>query len=663
MSILPMQKIRLTVSRDSAARVLGGIQHLGIVEFHEHDLEAFYAEEQTSFDHSYHASRLDFAVSFLSPFERQGMISKILEGSAVHASEQDILDTAATFDASPIIEEAQQLEERLNATEARLNDIREEELVLTSWTGLTIDLSQNLVTKTTTTALLTILEDAIHPFERALAEADLDIHLEPAGEDAYRLTYLNDDAEAVEEILSHLSIETVTLPRYTGTPQEALAQIADERASLEQEQHECRERARELTEHLPNIRKLADYYHWRDKQVETLHTMGKASLSVYVFEGWCPKREIDTLYHAIDTQTHPFDLETIPPSDTETPPVLIENNRRVRPYEQVTRLYGVPTHRDLDPTLYFSGFFFISFGLCLTDVGYGIFLAVLTGLIMLLFRVQSGLKQLLTLLFYGGIASTIVGLFFGGYFGIDMAFMPQALQNLQYFDPIGSPLPFFYLTLAIGFVQIYLGLILDIVRAAKQGEFRDGFLNTGPWLLLLGGIALYLGGMFGALPASALYLWLIIAGAVALVLTQGRKESNIFAKAFKGVLSLYGAIDYFSNVLSYSRLLALGLATSALAFSVNLIAGMVNDMVPILGPLLMVIVLIVGHSFNLIINVLGAYIHTARLQFVEFFGKFIQGTGREFRPFARDERHTVLEGVEKATAASTSPQASPPVGG
>ncbi|MEX1026950.1 MAG: V-type ATPase 116kDa subunit family protein [Candidatus Paceibacterota bacterium] len=637
-----MQKIRLIISRDDAPQVLEDIQRLSSVEFRDHELDAFSFEEQTSFEYSYNASRLDFVVSFLARYENQGIMSKILEGSTVHTNEDEIFETARTFTADPIIKEAQQLEERLNTIEIKRKELHDEELLLSGWTDLTVDLDQQLQTEMTTTTLLRVPAGTIHDFELALAQADLDIHLEQAGEDAYRLTYLNEDAETVQEIFTTLSIETVSLPRRSGTPRDALRAINDERQELAREHSASTQRARELTEHLPQLRKLADYMHWKDEQVSLVHRHGKASPYVYVFEGWCPVRDLDQLYYTIDRSTHAFVLEHLETKEGEEPPVAIENPKSFRPFESVTRLYGVPGYRDLDPTLFLSGFFFIFFGLCLTDVGYGIFLSTVTGLIMLLYRVPDALKQLLKLLFLGGIASILVGLFFGGYFGVDIAHMPSVLRSFAYFDPINEPLPFFYLTLVVGFIQVAVGLILNIVRARKNKELKEGLLDNGPWLALFLGVALVIGGMVAVLPASPLYVWLIWAAVAALILTQGRHQKSLIGKGLKGLLSLYDSVGYFSDVLSYSRLLALGLATSALAFSINMIGALVNDIVPVLGPLLMVIVLIVGHTFNLVVNVLGAYIHTARLQFVEFFGKFITGSGQEFRPFQREQQHVTL---------------------
>jgi V/A-type H+-transporting ATPase subunit I len=155
---------------------------------------------------------------------------------------------------------------------------------------------------------------------------------------------------------------------------------------------------------------------------------------------------------------------------------------------------------------------------------------------------------------------------------------------------------------------------------------------------------LYLGTVTGyvnlLLPAQLVNLMYV--GVVIIILASGRKGDTILEKGQNAALSLYNSIGYFSDILSYSRLLALGLATTALAFAVNLIAEIVSDSVPYLGPVLAIVVLVIGHLFTLAVNTLGAFIHSARLQFVEFFGKFIAGTGKEFKPLKRTEQYITV---------------------
>ena len=156
------------------------------------------------------------------------------------------------------------------------------------------------------------------------------------------------------------------------------------------------------------------------------------------------------------------------------------------------------------------------------------------------------------------------------------------------------------------------------------------------------------------LPASTaqIFLYIILVATVGLVLTQGRDNKNPLLKIAMGILSLYGLVGYFSDVLSYSRLLALGLSTAIIASVVNLVAFLFMDMIPWapLGWVVAIVIMVGGHIFNMAINVLGAYIHSGRLQFVEFFPKFMEGGGRRFRPFARESKYVQ---VVKETAEET----------
>jgi V/A-type H+-transporting ATPase subunit I len=247
------------------------------------------------------------------------------------------------------------------------------------------------------------------------------------------------------------------------------------------------------------------------------------------------------------------------------------------------------------------------------------------------------------LLLFMGLGSALVGLLFGGYLGIAPEALPSWLRAIQVFDPIGNPLPVFYLALGLGVFQVMVGMFLKIYSDAKNGELMNGILDQGPWLFVFFVAIAYLGVTTGyanfATPDQLINL--IYVGLVLVVLASGRKGKTILEKVQSAALSLYNSIGYFSDILSYSRLLALGLATTALAFAVNLIAEIVSG-TPVVGPVLAIVVLVIGHLFTLAVNTLGAFIHSARLQFVEFFGKFIAGTGREFKPLKRTAEHITI---------------------
>jgi V/A-type H+-transporting ATPase subunit I len=541
-----------------------------------------------------------------------------------------------------VITEVQQIESEMNGIESERSQIQEDKAIINKWTDLPFPLDTKRETETCNVNLLTVSKEAGAALENELQAQGCRVFTQWCGEEAFLLIGLKKEDETIRTCIDTYHAEETVLPERSGHPSTSLVYMSNRRHELQKRHEELEARAKYLSLHLPELRKIAAARHWEKDREFLPYMEGGATQRTYTLEGWCPSRSIDSLYHEIDAITHTFELEQLESGEENEAPVVLDNKGLASPYESVTRLYGVPSSNDLDPTFWLGVFFFVFFGLCLTDLGYGLLLAGITGLIMLLYRVKPALKQLLLLLFLGGISSMIAGLFFGGYFGISPDKLPESIQSLQYFDPINEPLPFFYLTLTLGYIQIIVGFVLDIVRQASHGNFSSGIIDNGPWLLAVAGIGLYILGIAGMIPQSEVYMWFVVAAAVVLVVTQGRQENSLTARIGKGLVSLYGAVGYFADVLSYSRLLALGLATSALAFSVNLIADLVGTMVPVVGSIVMVIVLVVGHLFTLVVNTLGAYIHTARLQFVEFFNKFLSGTGAPFRPFKRDERHVIL---------------------
>ncbi len=646
MSLIKMNKIRLYIHKSVGSDVLRAVQKTSSVEFVEVDDEAFSPGEKKTFEFNYVSSRLDFAVEFLSKFEevkgRWQKIKRAVEGSRVFVSERDIIRVAQSFYFNDIVDRVQDIEEKINEAESKIKSLKKEEEDLLLWNKLDIPLSALGETKWTNILFLKGDKDAFLELKKKISDKDIFYFFKSFSDDNAILVFLKENQKVVSDLLKEYEIEILELPKRRGTPKEELERIQRAKIKAEAEKKAQEDKARELTVHLPKLKMVADYILWKKDKHDLICKAPQIS-DVLIFEGWCPEDKIEVIKEKIKEETDLFAIEKIDIKENEVPPVEIKNISLVRPFEAVTRLYGLPGSKDLDPTPFFAGFFFIFFGLSLTDVGYGLFLFLLTGLILVFFRISSDAKLLLQLMMFGGISSFLIGLLFGGYLGIDMKVMPEFLQSIQVFDPIASPLPIFYMALAFGVVQIIFGLFLGIVKETKNNALKDGILDNGPWILLFFSLILWGAEKFGIFNLSFDLVWFVYGALIILVLTQGRKEKGVIKKLLMGVLSLYESINFFSDVLSYSRLLALGLATSALAFAVNLIASMVNEMIPVVGGILMIVILIVGHLFNLAVNLLGAFIHSARLQFVEFFGKFISGTGRNFMPFKRKERYVALK--------------------
>lgn len=643
MAILQMKKIRFYVHAEHTADALRVVQELGFVEFEEvsEKRDELVQKKKTAFEYNYVSSRLDQAVIFLTKYATgKGKIRGIFEGDRISVTEAELASIDSTFHYNEIVDAVQDIEKQLVGARVRITKFSEEKRLLQDWETLSLSLNTPRRTEKTQTHFVKGDSDSIGALQDAAHSQEIPLYIDTINAMHHIVMFLQTNEAVAHELLSEHSLEVIELPMRRGTPAEEIERIT--RAIVKEEEIIAKSEARAgvLAKELPNIMLISDVMYWHKNKHDVIST-AVTSGNVSIFEGWCPETKLDQMQIKLQKVTIHFAIEKIVPSEDERPPVEIENNAMVKPFEMVTRLYGLPGHKDIDPTMFLASFFFIFFGLSLTDVGYGVILMLASGLGLAFFSVPKEAKPPLQLFFLGGISSVIVGIFFGGYLGFDMQGFPQWVQSLQQFDPIKNPIPVFYLALAFGIVHILTGLVLRIVREAKNGNWLDGVLDTGPWIALFIALILWGAGSAEFIPGGSLYLYIVYTALASLVLTQGRKEKNIAMKLFKGVFSIYDSIGYLSDVLSYSRLLALGLATSALAFAVNLIAEMVSG-VPYVGWLLMILILIVGHLFNLAVNVLGAFVHSARLQFVEFFGKFITESGRIFKPFKREQRYVSI---------------------
>ncbi|MEA3485698.1 MAG: V-type ATPase 116kDa subunit family protein, partial [Candidatus Aerophobetes bacterium] len=308
---------------------------------------------------------------------------------------------------------------------------------------------------------------------------------------------------------------------------------------------------------------------------------------------------------------------------------------------------GIPRYFEIDPTPFLAPFFALFLALCLTDGGYGIILALTAYLIPKKIRVGESGERLFSILFISGLITIVVGTITGGMFGIRLSQLPPffgALKRLTLFNPIKQPMVFLVLSLSLGIIHLLIGIALALWEDLKRGDVISAILDHLSWIVLILGAILFglskLGILSKFLAAPGLIMFL--SGGIILFLFIGRKSKSLLARLGKGAYELYGLISLFGDVLSYSRLLALGLATSVIATVVNLIANMALG-IPFIGPVGMILILILGHLGNIAINTLSGFIHTARLQFVEFFGKFYEGGGGNFTPFKQEGKYTIME--------------------
>lgn len=465
---------------------------------------------------------------------------------------------------------------------------------------------------------------------------DLGVYLEEIGADEHGLyvsvTALESMLDEVERVLTARGFLRVTFPEIKTTARVAYEQaeaqierIASELESLEQEIRDCAELLDEI-EILCDIEATNLAVACQKKKLA-------ATERCVVLDGWIPAETEDRVCKALSS----FECacEIADPEEDEEPPVLLKNNRWARSFEWVVGMYAYPKYGTFDPTMIMSIFYFIIFGLMFADVGYGLILMLACFGGIRLLRPREGMRRMLAMFGICGVACVVMGVLFGGWFGdLPIAIMkavgaPTDTAIARFFsqglwiNPINDPMTFLIISLGIGAIHLVAGMAVSFVLLCKKGRALEALCTIAPYWVLFAGL--------GTLAVdSKIGLYVTLAGALLILCLNGYGQKKITSRVVKGLGGLYGLINYAADLLSYCRILALGMVAGVVAQVINMITALGTT--GVVGFVFMLIVLLLGHGLNLAINILGTFVHTARLQYIEFFGKFFEDGGQPFDP-------------------------------
>jgi len=374
--------------------------------------------------------------------------------------------------------------------------------------------------------------------------------------------------------------------------------------------------------------------------------------------GWIQEKDIKSLKLTLEHKFPETEIVINDPQEGDQVPVAFENSKYMEPFELITDLYGRPQYSGIDPTPYLGIFFVVFFGVCLADAGYGLMMIAMAVLFIKILKNNVQIKKTLRLFLFMGISSLVMGTITGTFFGNLLTFLPPSLSfikasldHLVLLNPLDErgSLIFLAVSLLFGYIQICFGIVLNILEKLKQKDYEVLFLSAIPifsiQLALLPITLFYVLGIKIFSPALMnVFVFMLFAGMALIAIHEWRRNEGIFIKIFWCIYGNYALItgNFLSDTLSYARLFALGLSGGLLGLAINEIASIFKD-IPVVGIFLMIIVMIVGHLFNLGISFMGGFVHSCRLQYLEFFTKFFESGGRKFEPFKMEGKYTVLE--------------------
>ena len=459
--------------------------------------------------------------------------------------------------------------------------------------------------------------------------------------------YKRDDRE-VEEFLRKIEFSPLNVSGLTGKIRDVIENVSKDLEKLIKDREKIIEKKRKEAKNLKNIIILKEYYLDKRREEEIKQRLIESKFFVFI-RGWIRERDIRDFRDKVEERFKDVIAEFHEPKNLEEVPVALRNPKFIKPFELLTSMYGFPKYYDFDPTPYFTPLFILFFSLCFGDVIYGSLLVLGSYLFIKLFKIHEKDRGFFYFFMILGFFSIIVGVLTNSWAG-DLFSFPQ----LAVIDIIGDEdglLKMLIFALAVGFISQLFGIFLKGLNNIRHGKLLDAIFDQFSWISALSGIGVYiLGSTFKSPALLNVGKFMIIGGVIIIVLTGGRESKSIFGKVIGGVVSLYGIVSSYgfsaalADILSYSRLLALGFSTTVLGIIMNTMARMFGKgiMLFILAPL----ILLAGHGLNFFMGILGAFVHPTRLIFLEFFGRFYENGGKRFKPFKFSSEKIILKKID-----------------
>lgn len=446
---------------------------------------------------------------------------------------------------------------------------------------------------------------------------------------------LKENRAAAMELLLRAGFSEVEI-RDDKTPKEILSECEAKKAALNGESDELLKQALAYEKYLDDFKILYDVIGLEIEKARAVTGFARTE-STFVAEGWVPKEAAKTVKERIEAQTDKVCTFITEPEKTDSPPTLVRNNRLVSPFETVTNLYSPPAYGELDPNPFMALFFFVFYGVMMADAGYGVVMTLMSVFALKFMKLEKGMAKIIAIVGISGISAVVWGLLLGGVFGI------EGVPAL-WFNPISEPLPMFGLSLGLGVIQIVFGYGLYAVKCFKNKKYFDGIVDVLFKFTVIIGMLLMLCGMLiedAPKILSDIGSGTLFASLVGIVATAGHNKPTVVGKIIGGFAGLYDLVNLLSDILSYARIFGLALASAAIGLAFNTLGAMFFG-IPIIGYVLGFIVLVPLHAVNLGLGLLSGYIHNARLQFIEFYGKFYEGDGHLFSPLGEKTKYVRL---------------------
>ncbi len=470
------------------------------------------------------------------------------------------------------------------------------------------------------------------------------------------ISCLPDDLSEIQKKLREYGFEEIILPEINGTVRDHIRELKADLSALRVQAQEIANKAHKLSVHRRTAEVLKAYWENRKRMVLNKSKVLEGKW-IQVLSGYVKEADLSKLQKVIKNEMPEVSILIEDPAPGEDVPISITLPPLVKPIQMLINMYGLPPYDFFDPSPALIWSFLLFFGICFGDVAYGLILLIASLYLMKRTRPYEGIYNFAKLLFFASIPTIICGFLLGSLFGDlykpeylgENNILQRIMERTTVLNPMDQPVILLLVALVIGILNQFFGIGLKMYGMIKRGDKAGAVMDGLMWHIALPGFIIIVSSMFITPPSWLNWVGIVLfgTGALGLVLTQGRDQKNPVARFVTGVISLYGIVGsygitaFIGDTMSYCRLLALGLTTSIVAMSFNMIANLLRP-IPYVGIIIFIIALIVGHLFNFLISVMGAFVHSMRLILVEFFGRFYEGGGKPFEPLGFNSESAIL---------------------
>lgn len=580
-------------------------------------------------------TKLSWMMETLEPYvKKEGAIEKLKKG-LVNYHFEDLDRMAQKVEWEPVYREMKEITGRIDqirqSIAANQSVIKETE----PWAPLSSELSDLKSSERSVVLTGSVPKGNMESLKNALLDFSLtfvDEVSEARGQCYVVAIILREEYNKAIEVLRKNGFSRLDIPG-TMTPTAEIKRYQTENTEFYKEEAALKERLVALTEKLNDLYLVYEAKMNRRVQLDATEKFKKLR-DLNVISGYIPttmREDFEQVTEKILGKDYFLEIEEADKED-ENVPILLKNNKFTHAFESITSMFALPRYNEVDPTPFFAIFYWAFFGMMVADIGYGALMLIGSVIALKSFNLSDKTKSFIQFFFYLSFSTMIWGVVYGSLFGLDMPFKLIDINN--------DAILLLLLSVVFGGIHLFYAMAIQAYIKIRDGQPMDAVYDVLFWYMaLMGGIVFLLSKSLSQLPASAatISMWVMIVGMVGIVLFGGRDAKSPVGRFFGGLYSLYGISGYVGDFVSYSRLMALGLAGGFIAVAINMIVQMVVGTIP--GIIIGAIVFLGGHLFNAFLSILSAYVHTSRLTYVEFFGKFYEGGGKAFDHFRNEPKY------------------------